>query len=41
MIIESKNMRQNFGVEIIDPDTIINLKKVHIPKISMQGSPWY
>jgi len=41
MIIENRNMRKNYGFEMNDPDTISALKKATIPKLAMQGTPWY
>jgi hypothetical protein len=35
MIIESRNMRKNYGFEMNDPDTIAALKNATIPKQAM------
>ena len=34
-------MRNQFGFEINDPDTIKGLSKITMPFKAMQGSPWY
>lgn len=34
-------MKENYGFEHNDPDTIELLEKATIPKKAIQGSPWY
>jgi len=42
MLIKShKNMHDNYGFEINDPDTIEELEASYIPKRPIQGTPWY
>lgn len=41
LILENENMRENFGFEHNDPDTIAELNHATIPKKAMTGTPWY
>jgi len=34
-------MKENFGFETVDPDTISKLEKVAIEKKYIIGTPWY
>jgi len=34
-------MKDNFGFETTDPDTIDNLDVIHMPIKPMMGTPWY
>lgn len=34
-------MKQNFGFEYTDPDTIDALKKAEYPRLTITGTPWY
>lgn len=34
-------MNKNYGVSFQDMDTIDNLKKAVVPKVAIQGTPWY
>lgn len=34
-------MKNNFGFEYTDPDTIENLRKAKYPRYTMVGTPWY
>jgi len=41
LIAENDNMRNNFGFTPNDPDTIHVLDHCKVPKLAMQGTPWY
>ena len=41
LVLENDNMRDNFGIEINDPDTVKTLNETCIPKKAVQGTPWY
>ena len=41
LIKENENMKENFGFEYNDPDTIEILDATKIPKKACQGTPWY
>jgi hypothetical protein len=36
-----ENIKDNYGVEIEERETILKLKRMGYPKRGMQGSPWY
>ena len=38
---ENENMKEHFGFEFSDPDTIETLLTAQIPKKALQGTPWY
>jgi len=37
LVLENQNMQENYGFEMIDPDTISELKKRCVPKKGIQG----
>lgn len=41
LVAENDNMRNNFGFETNDPDTIAQLQNIIMPFKAMQGTPWY
>jgi len=41
LIAEYKNMKENFGFETTDPDTIDALDAIRMPIKPMMGTPWY
>lgn len=41
IVCENQNMKDRFGFEIQDPDTIEGLDRIVMPFKSMQGTPWY
>lgn len=41
MITMYNNMKQNFGFEYTDPDTIQELKDAKYPELTITGTPWY
>ena len=41
IIKESDNMRDNYGFEIEDPQTLEILDHTKMPKKAIQGTPWY
>lgn len=41
LVHEQENMRENFGFQHNDPDTIENLDDASLPKRAFQGTPWY
>jgi hypothetical protein len=41
LIAMSTNMKENFGFEFTDPDTIEALEKAAFPRKTIMGTPWY
>lgn len=41
LILEQQNMRNNFLINLNDPDTIRRLDDTKVPKKAIQGTPWY
>lgn len=41
IVMEMDNMRQNFGFEHMDPDTVDILDATEMPVKAIQGTPWY
>jgi len=41
LIAMSSNMKDNFGFEFTDPDTIEALEKAEFPRKTIVGTPWY
>lgn len=41
IVKEETNMKENFGVQINDPDTVERLDNTPQPKKAIQGTPWY
>ncbi len=40
-VMEAKNVKRNYGVEIADPRVIRTLDETVMPKKAIQGTPWY
>lgn len=41
IILENKNLKENYGFEIEDPRLISIIDQTKIPKKAIQGTPWY
>jgi len=41
LVDEYKNMKDKFGFETTDPDTIEGLSEIVMPYKPMMGTPWY
>jgi len=41
MITMYKNMKENFGFEYTDPDTIAAIQDAPYPEVTIVGTPWY
>lgn len=41
MVTMYNNMKNNFGFEYTDPDTIEELQKAAYPTVTITGTPWY
>lgn len=41
MVTMYNNMKDNFGFEYTDPDTIQAIKDAPYPQVTIVGTPWY
>lgn len=41
VVKETENMKDNFGFEYMDPDTVSLLDSTPMPDKAIQGTPWY
>lgn len=41
IVKEAQNVKDNYGIEIIDPMTVERLDATKMPKKAIQGTPWY
>lgn len=41
LVKEEENMKNYFGIQVNDPDTVSRLDATKIPKKAIQGTPWY
>ena len=41
VVLESRNCKRNYGIEIQDPRVVKILDETTMPKKAIQGTPWY
>ena len=41
LVLEERNLEENYLIQINDPDTVKRLDDTSMPKKAIQGTPWY